>query len=176
MFHTSSLICYLEYIRYGCMSEHDEELALRQLLHECEHAPDNFTPMTNILFSLTDNLKRQHRYAEDEVIALRLLRLAREKNSYLEMVWGLNSVSTAQMNLGKREEAERHIRESIALSSAKKGPASPQAINLWVRLETWIRNWGEEETADQVKEEYQQLLKQLDVSEEESAVFESEQL
>lgn len=176
LFHGASLVCYLEYIRYGAMSSLAEENALRALLEECTSFTDNYTPMTNILFSLSDNLKRQGRFAEDEIYATELLRLARERNSYEELLWGLNALSMAQMHLGKRQEAEAHLRESIMLSMRKRGPNAPQAINNWIRLETWVRNWGEEERAVAIRGEFEGFIRQHDVIEEDPGVFEADTL
>jgi hypothetical protein len=49
------------------------------MLQDCEQAPDNFVQMTNILFSLSDNLLRQERFFEVREVAERLLAIARAK-------------------------------------------------------------------------------------------------
>jgi len=138
----------------------DEELALRQLLADCKYMPNNFIPLTNILYSLSDNMRRQKRHAEDEIVSQQLLQLAESKNSYTEIIWGLSAVLHAAHICGKEDQTIVHTRRIIRLISEKNGPTDPRALNYRIKLEKWLREWGKAEEADELKRETSELIEQ----------------
>ena len=146
------------------------ELALRDLLLECEMIPVELKPdisRAKILFDLGICLANQGRYAEEEPVALELTTLGRETGKKVVELRGAVLAATVQAKLGKSILAEASLRRSIVLvdTMTGMGPKSPWAIQQLGRLEALLRAEGRDEDADIVKAEETFRLKQHDIDE-----------
>lgn len=115
-----------------CLMDHrKEELALKDLLLECENllpaGNDKTVARAKILFNLGGALGAQRRYDEEEPVALELVAYGRSAGDAIEELRGLMLAAVAQSGLGKNLLAEASLRRSIFLIDTMKsfGRKSP---------------------------------------------------
>lgn len=164
--------CYLDYVQGAyikdvitqadCLAE---ETILRSFLQECLQVFEDPRDIpTIIVFNLGINLNRQKRYAEAEVLAKNILSNAQFRIKELgledgpihtglfqEEIRGYFLQARAQYWLGKYDLAEKNVRAAIDCAVKVEGLNNPFAVNKRALLESWLREWGRDEDADEVK-------------------------
>ncbi|KAH7356723.1 hypothetical protein BKA65DRAFT_592287 [Rhexocercosporidium sp. MPI-PUGE-AT-0058] len=174
-FHISSLNYRLGFIVrvYGYKDLLEEERMLRKLLVQVEQQVPSVSPVlvTRVMANLGDNILDQGKHVEAEKIGQAILSLAQRDERSVDIqdkTRTLDMVAKSQYGQDKNDLAEMNSREAIWLVSEKWGREDPWVIELMARLEEWLRQWGREEEADELKAEMESLLK-LDEMEEELA-------
>jgi hypothetical protein len=155
-FSDLSLLARLNYIQnvHGAIDPIEEERRLRRLLKDCERLSDKpFIQIHTIMFSLGQNMLVQRRYSEAETAGLSILSHARkEPRISLDMrVDAISLAARGQYNQNKQNLAEKTIRDAIRMLVDERGKTGPLAIQYMNTLESWLREWGREKEADELK-------------------------
>ena len=104
----------LDYIKrvYGITDYLKEERLLRHLITKFKRIPRPPTP--RVILNLAYNLNRQGRYDEAKKIAREVLPQLQE-NEIFKRIESLKIVSRSQFNQGKKQAAEKTMREAIQM-------------------------------------------------------------
>jgi tetratricopeptide (TPR) repeat protein len=153
-FHLKNSCSYVAY--YQCVYGGISVARLASLISECElvRGPDNYASF-NLIYSLGALLIKEGRYAEANETSLTLLLRARRSGYKDVEYWGLRNLAKGYYGMGNKILAEINQRATLELMEADMGRTNPQVINEWVRLETWMREWGWDEDADKLRLEIQ---------------------
>ncbi|KAH6699080.1 heterokaryon incompatibility protein-domain-containing protein [Leptodontidium sp. MPI-SDFR-AT-0119] len=155
-FSDLGLLARLNHIRnvHGTSDSQEEERLLRQLLQECEcSSPKSDMQIPTIMVSLAHCMMAQGRYLEAESLSLEIMARSRKESRITlnSRVDAIVLAARAQYHQHKTELAESSIREAICLLVDEWGKTGPLAIQYMNTLEGWLREWGREKDADDLK-------------------------
>ncbi|KAH9223516.1 hypothetical protein DL95DRAFT_492669 [Leptodontidium sp. 2 PMI_412] len=174
-FHAFSLGNRLDFIYrvYGSKDLLEEEMMLRNLLVQVEEQVLSVFPslVKRVMVRLGLNVLYQRKYIEAEKIGQAIISLAErdEESIYVEdKIDALEIVARSQYHQDKNGLAEMNLREALRLTSERWGMEDPWAIDFMAVLEGWLRIWGREDEAEELKVRRKSLLK-LDEMDEELA-------
>ncbi len=160
-FHLDTLECRIDYITqiYGHSDLSSAERYLRKLLANVEaHLGAHSRSCLDILYALGWNMFLQGKEADAEVIGEDLIERAKAGGSLSAESQGLELSAHAQVYLGKAQLAERNMRDVTDMIGTIHGKDDPWAIRVMLNLEQWLRYWGREDEADQLKAEAWELV------------------
>ena len=155
-FSDLGLLARLNYIQnvHGISDSQEEERLLQELRQNCETSsskPEIQVP--TIMFSLGQSMLSQSRYSDAENLGVEIMSRARK-----EPLITLNSrvdamvlTARAQYHQRKTELAEGNMRRAVCLLVDEWGKTGPLAIRYINTLEGWLREWGREKDADDLK-------------------------
>jgi len=167
-FHAMSTSYYINYMsRRYAFDKPQEELLLRGFLEDCKRTcGDTSSNICRILFSLSDNLSMQDRWADVEVVTEELVARSRvAEGQVYNVISGLESLAESQYHLNKPELAEKNLKEAIDLTVSEEGERDLNVVPNLTMLEEWMREWGREEEADKLKKELEGLIGKDDIDE-----------
>jgi hypothetical protein len=163
-FHASALDSHVMFIDrvHGSKDLLEQERMLRGLLAQVEQSP-GISPMrvTTVLRSLGDNILYQGRDVEAEQIGLEIIsRAQREEGSVFinDRMNALEIIACSQYGQHKNELAERNSRDLLRIGSKVWGEKDPWVVAFMVRLEEWLRDWGREGEAEDLRAEREELM------------------
>ena len=111
---------------------------------------------------LGNNLIGQGRYREAEQIELDMLsRIDQDESHVLTAInkaKALEFLAWCQHKLDKRAAAEKNLREAVAIYVYEWGTEDSVTIDTMVTLQIFLREWGHEAEADQLKLEIDKLI------------------
>ncbi|KAH7419376.1 hypothetical protein BKA64DRAFT_737571 [Cadophora sp. MPI-SDFR-AT-0126] len=139
---------------HGSSDSQEEERILRELMHHCEtSSPKPEEQIPTIMFSLGLSMMSQGRYLEAEKLGLSIVSRARKESRITlnSRVDAMVLTARAQHHQHKMELAESNIRGAICLLVDEWGKTGPLAIQYMNTLEGWLREWGRERDADDLK-------------------------
>jgi len=159
-YHSLPISSYINYLNI-CLGDDflQEEIALRELLAGCEKDCGKVSAAScRLMYKLSGNLLRQQKWAECETLCIDLVERARAVEGQWErLIGGLENLAESQYNLKKNDLAEMNIREGNR-ELLERMRSSGQEFGLFIvanltLLETWLREWGRVEEAENVKAE-----------------------
>ncbi|KAH6722305.1 hypothetical protein BKA61DRAFT_172799 [Leptodontidium sp. MPI-SDFR-AT-0119] len=172
-FHAISLANRVDFISrlYGSKDLLEEEMMLRKLLVQVEQQTPSVSPrlVHRAMVTLGLNVLDQRKYIEAQKIGQAIISLAeRDKESIFveDKIYALEIVARCQYHQDKNGLAEMNLREVIRLASERRGMKDSWAIDIMVLLEGWLREWGREEEAEELKVQRESLLKFDEMDEE----------
>jgi hypothetical protein len=147
----------LDYIKrvYGITDCPEEERLLRDLLTQFEGIPT--PPPPRVILNLAHNLNRQGRHGEAEGMALKVPLLLQE-HEIVETIECLKIISRSQFNQGKTLAAEQTMRMAIRM-----------IVDQWGK-QHWLRAWGQEEDANTLRGEIEELIGKNEIDEQPNRV------
>ena len=146
----------------------DGELALRELLSECQDPCVEQKDRFLVMKYLTSNLTRQGQFQEIEYLGEDYVAQAEQSGSYMDLVMGYQMLSRGQHGLGKQAPAEASLRKVVDIFLGQNDPDSLSwAIRFLTTLESWVRGWGRIADADKLKSEISDLIESNVADEEE---------
>ncbi|CAG8982691.1 hypothetical protein HYALB_00000972 [Hymenoscyphus albidus] len=164
----------LDYIKrvYGITNYLEEERLLRDLLAQFGGIPRLPTP--RVMLNLAHNLNRQGRYDEAQEMTLNVLSLLQEYEIYakriVERIESLKIVSCSQFNQGKTLAAEQTMREAIQMIVHHWGRQHSWVSEFMNVLEGWLRGWGQEDAANTLRGEIEELMGKDEIDEQRDRV------
>ncbi|KAG4437590.1 hypothetical protein IFR05_006929 [Cadophora sp. M221] len=174
-FHTFTLDCRLDFINqvYRSKDLQEGERMLRKLLVQVEQQVPSVSPrlVTRVMMNLGYNVLSQRKNIEAEKIGQAIISLAQRDEGSVDIqdkIKALAIVAKSQYNQDKNCLAEMNLREALRLVSDQWGVEDPWAIGYMSDLERWLRKWGREGEAQELKVQRESILK-LDEMEEELA-------
>lgn len=155
---------------YRLTNHVQEGVLLRKLLFDCEQFLGE-TAWQNkmIITELGYNLIHQERYEEAEQLGLDILSQHEDKLSFWGKVGFLELVARSQYYEGKEPLAEKNMRDAIVMIAGQYGVEYPDAIDMKIWLERWLRNWGRHEDGDILRAEIEEAIEEDDVDREQKA-------
>jgi len=155
-FSDPGLLARLNYIQnvHGARDSLEEERLLREMIQNCEtSSPKPEIQIPTIMFSLGQSMLSQGRYSDAENLGLEIMTRARKEpritlNSRVD---AMVLAARAQYHQCKTELAGSNLRSAICLLVDEWGKTGPLAIRYMNTLEGWLREWGRENDADDLK-------------------------
>lgn len=86
-------------------------------------------------------------------------------NAFRDEIMALEHLANSQYHLGNSLGAENSLKASISLISGAKGERDPKVIANMTLLENWLRHWGRDAEADDIKAQINVLTAQDEVDE-----------
>ena len=161
-YHSSTVDIKLENIHFRNIDLLEEERSLRELLAGCEQGGNKKTPLHSRIGNfLSTNLLHQGRYAEAESLAIEMFSITGCQIVDLE---ALRLIAECEYRQDKNDLAEEHLRMAIEILLGYWGE-EVWGIEYVIRLEGWLREWGREEEADELRVEWNDLLGEDDIDE-----------
>ena len=167
--HRLAVSVRLDYIKrvYGITDYLEEERHLRRLLAQFGGIPGHSTP--RVMLNLAHNLNRQGRYDEAEKMAQEVRSLIQQYKIYagriVESIESLKIVSRSQFNKGKTLVAEQNMQEAIRMIVDQWGIQHSWVPEFMILLEGWLRSWGRDEDANQLRRKIERLIGKDEIDE-----------
>lgn len=152
--HRTTLFSLLERFQMARLSDECidyQELALRNLLHECETAlgqDDDRTLRVRLELAYYHLDRLEYAAAREEAQAL----VAQEASKIFQ-IRGLEILARSLYGLDEMHEALNILRQAIDLAIRELGADSPETQDMMLRLEIWMEEQGMHESAAQLNEE-----------------------
>jgi len=112
---------------------------------------------------LGDILNHQERYREADQIELDMLSRADQDEPHVHKTQDKAETSKgltwSQYNLEKKAAVEKILRQAIGISVLELGPKSPWTIDVIDTLRMFLREWGRDAEADQLRLEINKLIR-----------------
>ncbi|CZR63042.1 uncharacterized protein PAC_12939 [Phialocephala subalpina] len=161
-FHCSCLDARLNFIRrvHGSVDPLQEERLLRGLLAQCNEGESDTLKKQALMIirELGLNLCSQERYIEAEKLGEAVLTRAEEQDWYVEKTNAVKLIAWSQYFQDKRSLAENSLRQVVKMMVDGWGRSDPSALYNMIKLEGWLRNWGREEEANELKIEIDKVI------------------
>ncbi|KAL2073220.1 hypothetical protein VTL71DRAFT_10544 [Oculimacula yallundae] len=165
LFSRSSIGTRLEFIRrvYGSKDVHQEGKMLQELLKQAEIQVPSASPraVSSIMVKMGYNLTYQERYSEAEKIGKEILSWFSRDGGSVDVtnkIEALRLVAECQYLQYKDNLAEMNLKEALRLAVEAWGPNDAFATEIALRLETWLREWGREDEADELKAQRDRIM------------------
>jgi hypothetical protein len=166
MFSRLAVSVRLDYIKrvYGFANNlEEEERLLRGLLTQLGGGGGiPRVPTPRVMLNLAHNLNRQGRHDKAEKMAQEVLSLLKKHEIYAkriaERIECMKIVSRSQFNQGKTLKTERTMRKAIQMIVDQWGTQHSWVLEFNNVLEGWLRDWGQEEDANTLRGEIEELM------------------
>ncbi|KAH7333443.1 hypothetical protein BKA65DRAFT_507832 [Rhexocercosporidium sp. MPI-PUGE-AT-0058] len=161
-FHASTLDSRAMLILHEAKDLPEQEQMFRGILAQIEQTPGISPMRTNsILRDLGLNVLLQGRYAEAEKIGLGIVsRAQREDGSVFvnDRITALDIIARSLHSQHNMDLAETYLRDALRQGSEAWGVRDPWTMAFIVRLEGWLREWGREEGAEELRAKRIELM------------------
>ena len=150
------------------------EVHIRRLLSQCEEFSGGSSWQTlRSMIRLGWNLYYQFRYEEVEALGLDILSRVLGQTSPSEEVDALKIVAWCQHRQGKYDLAEDNLQRAIRLTVDECDREDLVAVEYMVDFEGWLREWGRDEEANELRATINEAIGRDEVDEELEGVSQS---
>lgn len=165
--HETTVLCLIDYIVFVNKTDYvSEEMQLRQLLARLSQVYDRYNEMCLTVTSrLAESLSKQQRWVESEDLFLDVVAGARVAGDQVQLMLALQLASEAEYAMCNWVLAERNMREAIVVCKSFS-PGHPWMVKAQRKLELWLRNWGREYEAEELKKEIDAFIGRDEIDEE----------
>ncbi|KAG7402657.1 hypothetical protein Forpe1208_v017037 [Fusarium oxysporum f. sp. rapae] len=165
--HRLAVSVRLDYIKRVVTDHKEEESLLMGLLGQFSDSPQLSTP--RVMLNLAHNLNKQGCHDRAEDMASKVSSLLQTNVMYtsrvIEKIECLKVISRSQFHQGKTIAAKQTMREAIQMIEAALGMEHPWVTEFKSVLEGWLRDSGQEQEANVLREEIHSLIDEAGIDE-----------
>jgi len=139
------------------------EKMLRELVAQSEYTSGvNNSSLLMLMMSLGYILRGQRKYLEAEELGRQMLGRAEDIEFHVgnqnHKIQALELIAYTQYSQNKMGQAEKTMRDVIEMIVDQWGVTDPGVIENTVVLERWLRSWGREEEANNLKADIEEFI------------------